>query len=31
MNDLTEDLDALFDEVAAQHAAVAAPAAPVAQ
>jgi len=30
MNDLTEDLDALFDEVAAQHAAVAAPAAPVA-
>ena len=26
MNDLTEDLDALFEEVAAQHAAVAAPA-----
>ena len=30
MNDLTEDLDALFEEVAAQHAAPAAPAAPVA-
>lgn len=30
MNDLTEDLDALFEEVAAQHSAAAAPAAPAA-